>query len=146
MKKKKFPNHFLRIPLDNEDNTDWQLDWNVAFLEVMDTRTCTWKYIQSEMHRRMLFTDRNTQCSRITHTKLWRENTWIAIWLKTRRLFTLSHTGSDNSSLLIVFKWTFYELCLCIYYIMISTNQVAYFERNTVFLKMTTSFSLLSVA
>ena len=45
---------------------------------------------------------------------------------KVRPLFTLLHRGSDNSPLLIVFKWTLYELCLCIYYIMISTNQVAY--------------------
>ena len=64
---------------------------------------------------------------------------------KVRPLFTLSHRGSDNSPLLIVFKWTLYELCLCIYYIMILTNQIPYFKRSAVFLKMTKSFSLLSI-
>ena len=44
------------------------------------------------------------------------------IWLKVRPLFTLSHRGSDNSLLLMVFKWTLYEL----YWVMISTNQIAY--------------------
>ena len=65
---------------------------------------------------------------------------------KVRPLFTLSHRGSDNSPLLIVFKWTLYELCLCIYYIMISTNQITYFKRSAVFVKMTKSLSLLPVA
>ena len=45
---------------------------------------------------------------------------------KPRSLFTLSHRGSDNSPLLIVFKWTLYEL-RCI---MILTNQIAYFKCN----------------
>ena len=33
---------------------------------------------------------------------------------KVRPLFTLSHKGSDNSRLLIVFKWTLYEHCICL--------------------------------
>ena len=53
---------------------------------------------------------------------------------KVRPLFTLWHRGSDNYPLLIVFKWTLYELSLCLYNVMISTNQIPY------------SFSLLSVA
>ena len=61
-------------------------------------------------------------------------------------LFTLSHRGSDYFPLQIMFKWTLFELCLCIYYVMISTNQIAYFKPSAVFLKMTKSFSLLSVA
>ena len=65
---------------------------------------------------------------------------------KVNPLCTLSHRGSDNSPLQIVFKWTLYELCLCIYYVMISTNQIAYFKRSAVFLNMTKSLSLLSVA
>ena len=65
---------------------------------------------------------------------------------KVRPLVTLSHRGSDNSPLLIVFKWTLYDLCLCIYCIMISTNQIAYFKRSAVVLKMTKSCSLLSAA
>ena len=48
------------------------------------------------------------------------------------------------------FKSCSSELCLklCIFYVMILTNQIAYFKRRTVFLKMTKSFSLhvLSVA
>ena len=44
-------------------------------------------------------------------------------------LFTLSHRGSDNSPLMIVFMWTLYELCLCIYYVMIS----AYFKQCSIF-------------
>ena len=34
---------------------------------------------------------------------------------KVRLLLTLSHRGSDNSPLLVVFKWTLYELCICIF-------------------------------
>ena len=37
----------------------------------------------------------------------------------------------------IVFKLTLYELCLCIYYVI---------KRSAVFLKMTKSFNILSVA
>ena len=33
---------------------------------------------------------------------------------KVRPLFTLSYRGSDNSPLLVVFKWTLFELCICI--------------------------------
>ena len=94
---------------------------------------------------------------------------------KVRPLFTLSHRGSDNSQLQIMFKWTLYELCFRIYYVMISinqiavqytyfvrwhnclayfqshcvmilTNQKAYFKCSALFLKMTKSFDLLSVA
>ena len=52
---------------------------------------------------------------------------------KVRPLFTLSHRGYDNSPLLIVFMWTLYELCLCIYYVMISTNQIAYLKQCSIF-------------
>ena len=52
---------------------------------------------------------------------------------KVRPLFTLSHRGSDNSRLQIVFMWTLYELCSCIYYVMISTNQIAYFKQCSIF-------------
>ena len=31
-------------------------------------------------------------------------------------LFKLSHTGSDNSLFLILFKWTLYELCIWLLY------------------------------
>ena len=34
--------------------------------------------------------------------------------IKARPLFTLSHRGSDNSPLLILFNWTLNELCICI--------------------------------
>ena len=51
---------------------------------------------------------------------------------KVRLLLTLSHRGSDNSSLLIVFMWTSYELCLWIYYVMISTNQIAFFKQCSI--------------
>ena len=63
---------------------------------------------------------------------------WIYVYLsviavkrnliKVRPLFTLSHRGSDNSPLLIVFKWTLYILCMNDV-VMISTNQIAYFKR-----------------
>ena len=33
---------------------------------------------------------------------------------KVRPLFTLSYRGSDNSPLLVVFKGTLFELCICI--------------------------------
>ena len=52
---------------------------------------------------------------------------------KVRPLFTLLHRGSDNSPLLIVSLWTLYELCPCIYYVMISTNQIAYFKQYSIF-------------
>ena len=38
----------------------------------------------------------------------------IGNFTKVRPLSTLSHKRSDNFHLLIVFKWTLYELCICI--------------------------------
>ena len=61
------------------------------------------------------------------------QSTELTNLTKVRHLFTLSHRGSDNSPLLIVFMWTLYELCLCIYYVMISTNQIAYFKQCSIF-------------
>ena len=53
---------------------------------------------------------------------------------KVRPLFMLSHRGSDNSPL--------NEICMNFvhvfaYFVMISANQIAYFKRNELFLKMT---------
>ena len=58
---------------------------------------------------------------------------WRYNLTKVRPLFTLSHRGSDNSPLLIVFMWTWYELCVSIYYVMISTNRIAYFKHCSIF-------------
>ena len=66
-------------------------------------------------------------------------NFFYSIWhymtnlTKIRPLYTISHRGSDNSTLQIVSKWTLYELCLRMYYAMISTNQIAYFKRSAVY-------------
>ena len=64
------------------------------------------------------------------------------IWLKSdlylhyrkEDLITL-HYWSCSSELCINFVFN------CIYYVLISTNQIAYFKRSAVFLKMTNSFS-----
>ena len=54
-------------------------------------------------------------------SKRWSCSLWLnfhdhegnSIWLKSEPLFRLSHRGSENSPLLIMFKWTLHELCIC---------------------------------
>ena len=58
---------------------------------------------------------------------------------KIRPLFKLSHRGSDNSSLLIVFMWIFYELCICILHH--DFDQSAYFKHSAAFWSWWKSFS-----
>ena len=74
---------------------------------------CFWRWIWNLFHERdrifFIF-------SRVRSTsKIWKNP---VIWVKkipnltnVRPLFTLSHRGSDNSRLLIVFKKALYELC-----------------------------------
>ena len=67
-----------------------------------------------------------------------RSDTFVFNLTKIIPLFPLSYTRSE-SQLLIVFKWTLYELCIA-YCVMISTNQISYFKCNAVFWKWWKSF------
>ena len=72
----------------------------------------------------------------------------LAIWLKSYHyLFTLLHRGSDNSPLLIVFKWTLYELCICILrHDFDQSDNVFKTQCSINFWRLQKSFNLLSVA